>query len=179
MSSSTISRSIIFGRLGADPTFKRIGENAYAVNFRLATDHRFKRNGEEIEHTEWHVVKTVITSNQLPMFKDRLKKGRMVLVEGPRITDAVQREDGSTQYYAAIRAYPEDIVLPDGEPHHREEPQGVEVEGYEIPLRGEHAQQPAPRRPPPPPRREVHRHTERPAGRNASGNNRDALSFDD
>ncbi|OHE80433.1 MAG: hypothetical protein A2X76_10975 [Lysobacterales bacterium GWF1_69_6] len=177
MSSSTISRSIIFGRLGADPTFKRIGDSAVAVNFRLATDHTFKRNGEVIEHTEWHAVKTVITSNQLPMFKDRLKKGRKVLVEGPRITDAVERPDGSTQYYAAIRAYPEDIVLPDGEPHHREDPQALEVEGYEVPLRGEHAPQAASRKPPP--RRAPEKVVERPSGRNATGNNRDALSFDD
>lgn len=175
MSSSTISRSIIFGRLGADPTFKRIGENAIALNFRLATEHTFMRNGEQIEHTEWHTVKTVITASQAPMFKDRLKKGRKVLVEGPRITDVVERDDGSKQYFAAIRAYPEDIVLPDGEPRNRDETHPVEVEGYEAPLRREPAPQPAGRRHTV---RSPEPVTERPAGRNTSGQSRDALSFD-
>jgi single-stranded DNA-binding protein len=172
MSSSTISRTIVFGRLGADPTFKVIGHNAVALNFKLATDHTFMRNGEQTEHTEWHTVKTVITKAQEPMFRDRLKKGRKVLVEGPRITDTVLNTDGSKQFYSAIRAYPEDIVLPDPEARTPNDQMVDEGAGYEAPLRREQAQKPAVTRP-------VSRDAPRaPVHRPVSANVTDALDFD-
>lgn len=137
MSSSTVSRTTVFGRLGADAEFKEIGADAIAVNFRLGTSHRLRRRGEYVDHTEWHAVKVVISAAQRPMWEDRLKRGRKVFVEGPRITDTVTREDGGKEYFAAIRAFPEDVILPDGAPQPRTQqpPESVEDYGSELPPR--------------------------------------------
>ena len=79
-----VNKLILIGRLGADPTMRETKSGNKVVNFSLATQRKFKRQGDdssELEtETQWHRV--VSWGKQAESCAQYLKKGSTVFVEG-------------------------------------------------------------------------------------------------
>jgi len=81
MSSGSVNKVILIGRLGKDPEVKYTPSGAPVAKFSLATDEVFKdRSGEQQKRTEWH---NIVAWNKLAEICGQyLTKGKQVYVEG-------------------------------------------------------------------------------------------------
>jgi len=81
MSSGSVNKVILIGRLGKDPEIKYTPSGAPMAKFSLATDEVFKdRSGEQQKRTEWH---NIVAWNKLAeICGEYLTKGKQVYIEG-------------------------------------------------------------------------------------------------
>jgi len=81
MSSGSVNKVILIGRLGKDPEVKYTPSGAPVAKFTLATDEVFKdRSGEQQKRTEWH---NIVAWNKLAEICGQyLTKGKQVYIEG-------------------------------------------------------------------------------------------------
>jgi single-strand DNA-binding protein len=99
-----MNRTILIGRLGADPQVNYMPDGGMVANMRIATDESYKnQNGEKIARTEWH---RVVTFGKLAeIANDYLKVGRLVCVEGKlrtrKWTDAEKIDRYTTEIVAS------------------------------------------------------------------------------
>ena len=76
-----VNKVILIGNLGKDPELKYLEGNIARVNFSLATTEAYKdKNGNRIEHTEWHNI--VMWRTNAENAEKMLKKGMQIYVEG-------------------------------------------------------------------------------------------------
>lgn len=101
---STLSKTIIVGRLGADPEVKQVGDNTVA-NFSVATNESWGDN----EHTEWHRV--VVWGKAAEACGQYLSKGSLVAVEGTLRTRSWETDDGDTRYVTELKAGPGGVTF--------------------------------------------------------------------
>ena len=97
------NKSVIIGRLGRDPDVRFTGEGKAVANLAVATTETWKdkASGEKQQRTEWHRV--VLFGALAEIARDHLKKGALVLLEGPIRTRKWQK-DGVDQYTTEIHA---------------------------------------------------------------------------
>lgn len=74
------SRTILLGRLGADPEVRTAKSGSKIVGLRLATNRAVKVNEEWIDRTEWHSVS--VFGSLAERVERNLRKGSLILVEG-------------------------------------------------------------------------------------------------
>jgi single-strand DNA-binding protein len=74
-----VNKVILVGNLGKDPELSTVGESQVA-EFSLAVNRTFTSKGEQVEETEWFMVKCWNKLAELVM--QYLVKGRQVYVEG-------------------------------------------------------------------------------------------------
>jgi single-strand DNA-binding protein len=92
----------ILGSIGKDPEVKYLQSGAMVANFSVATNEPYKnKNGELIEHTEWHNITAFGKTAEI--CSDFLQKGTLVYISGKIRTDKYER-DGVTKYYTKIIA---------------------------------------------------------------------------
>lgn len=98
------NKSTIIGRLGTDPEIRYSADQKAIANLRVATTETWKdrQSGERKEKTEWHRV--VLFGKLAETARDHLKKGALVLFEGPSRTRKWQDKDGKDQYTTEIHA---------------------------------------------------------------------------
>lgn len=77
----SLNKILLIGNLGADPEMRIIpGSGKPVVSFNMATNRRYKVEGEVREETEWfHIVAFGRTAE---ICQEYLKKGRQVFVAG-------------------------------------------------------------------------------------------------
>lgn len=94
----------IIGRSGTDPDIRFTQDQKAIANIRVATTEFWKnrQTGERKERTEWHRV--VLFGKLAEIARDHLKKGALVLFEGPSRTRKWQDNDGKDQYTTEIHA---------------------------------------------------------------------------
>jgi len=92
-----MNRHTIIGRLGADPK-ELSGDGA---KFSVATEHRWKKNNEPQEETDWHDVLCFGSMAQFAI--KHVRKGDTVLVEGRSKRRSYEHE-GATKYAVEIVA---------------------------------------------------------------------------
>ncbi len=82
------NKSTIIGRLGTDPEIRYSADQKAIANLRVATTETWKdrQSGERKEKTEWHRV--VLFGKLAETARDYLKKGALVLFEGPSLSFA-------------------------------------------------------------------------------------------
>ena len=97
------NKSVIIGRLGRDPDVRFTGEGKAVANLAVATTESWKdkASGERQQKTEWHRV--VLFGALAEIARDYLKKGALVMLEGPIRTRKWQK-DGVDQYTTEIHA---------------------------------------------------------------------------
>jgi len=80
--SSSLNKVILIGNLGRAVEVRYFGEGKPVANFSLATTVRRKNKttGEFEDETQWHQV--VLYGSQVEWARDKLTKGRTVMVEG-------------------------------------------------------------------------------------------------
>lgn len=100
---SGVNKVILLGNLGADPEIRHLESGSKVANISIATSEAFvNRNGERIEHTEWHKVE--LWDKLAELCEKYLSKGRTVYIEGRIRTNTYQDKDGVTRYDKRIRA---------------------------------------------------------------------------
>ena len=93
------NKAILIGRLGSDPELKELGGTAY-VGIGLATDEKFKKDGQWQKRTEWH---RLAIWGQLAETVNRFaKKGDQLYVEGS-IQTRTYTKDGQEKSVTEIR----------------------------------------------------------------------------
>ena len=98
------NKSTIIGRLGTDPEIRFTADQKAIANLRVATTETWKdrQSGERKEKTEWHRV--VLFGKLAEIARDHLKKGALVLFEGPSRTRKWQDKEGKDQHTTEIHA---------------------------------------------------------------------------
>ncbi len=98
-----INKVILIGRIGKDPetSFMPSG-SSQITKFSLATSEYYTKNGERQETTEWHNI--VLWNKLSEIYKESLKKGLLVYVEGKIKTNKWQDKDGNNRYRTEIWA---------------------------------------------------------------------------
>jgi len=98
------NKSTIIGRLGTDPEIRFTADQKAIANLRVATTESWKdrQTGERKEKTEWHRV--VLFGKLAEIARDHLKKGALVLFEGPSRTRKWQDKEGKDQHTTEIHA---------------------------------------------------------------------------
>ena len=97
------NKSQLIGRLGRDPEIRLTAEGKAIANLAIATTESWKdkSSGERKQRTEWHRV--VLFGALAEIVRDHLKKGALVMLEGPIRTRKWQK-DGVDQYTTEIHA---------------------------------------------------------------------------
>lgn len=97
-----VNRVTLIGRLGKDPVLKHFSNDNTIAEFSLATDDSYKnKEGQKVEHTDWHNVK-IPTTKQAEIAEKYLKKGSLVYVEGKIRYRSYDDKDGNKKYVTEI-----------------------------------------------------------------------------
>ena len=98
----SLNRAIVVGRIGKDPELKYINSGQPVVNFSVATDESYTKDGQKVEQTEWHRIQA--WGKQAEFVGKHMGKGRLVLVEGKLQTRKWQDKQGQDRYTTEIIA---------------------------------------------------------------------------
>jgi single-strand DNA-binding protein len=97
------NKTVLIGRLGADPEIRYTPQQKAIANLSVATTESWRdKSGERQERTEWHRV--VLFGKLAEIASNHLKKGALVLLEGPIRTRKWQNSEGKDQYTTEIHA---------------------------------------------------------------------------
>lgn len=92
---------ILIGNVGASPTVKTLESGVKTANFRVATTERFTdRQGNAINHTEWHNV--VLWRGLAEVADKYVRKGSQVFIEGRIRTREWTDKEGGKRYSTDI-----------------------------------------------------------------------------
>jgi single-strand DNA-binding protein len=96
-----VNKVILVGHLGRDPELRHLEGGLTVARFSLATTEVHKdKNGNRIEHTEWHniVLWRILADNAEKL----LKKGSQIYLEGKLQTRDWQDKDGNKRQTTEI-----------------------------------------------------------------------------
>lgn len=95
----TINKTLVLGRLGADPEIHLTENGKEIVRLSIATNERFTdKNGEKQERTEWHRLVIFREGLIAKVVKPYLKKGSKVFAEGALRTDSFEDKQGVKRF---------------------------------------------------------------------------------
>ncbi|MFC3069723.1 single-stranded DNA-binding protein [Phenylobacterium soli] len=77
----TANRVTLIGRLGTNPEFRTTNNGAKVATFRIATEERWKKDGERKSRTTWHTVETFMQGT-VKFLEAYVQKGDLVEVTG-------------------------------------------------------------------------------------------------
>lgn len=97
---SGVNKVILVGRLGKDPEVKYLEGGIAVAKITLATsENRKNKEGERVEHTEWHNI--TFWRGTAEIAEKYLKKGMQIYVEG-KIRTRSWEKDGVKKYTTEI-----------------------------------------------------------------------------
>jgi single-strand DNA-binding protein len=98
-----LNEAFLIGNIGADPELGTLPSGSPVVNFRVATNRYYKKDGESVKKTEWH---NVVAYDRLAEQVSNLgAKGRLVFVRGEMETVSwTDKNSGETRYKPQIKA---------------------------------------------------------------------------
>jgi single-strand DNA-binding protein len=89
-----LNKVMLIGRLGSDPKSSRAPSGDLVVDFSIAIDESYKKNGERVQKTEW--VSIVVWKKLAEICEQYLTKGKLVYIEGKMQTRKWEDKDGAT-----------------------------------------------------------------------------------
>ncbi|MEY3053174.1 MAG: hypothetical protein RLY31_2959 [Bacteroidota bacterium] len=97
-----LNKVILIGRLGQDPEKRTSDADIPMAKFSIATNETYKKDGEKVEHTEWH---NVVCWRELAQLAERyLHKGMLVYVEGKLVHRDYLDKEGQKRYITEVVA---------------------------------------------------------------------------
>lgn len=103
MSSISVNKVMLLGRLGADPELRFTAEGKPILSFRMATTEAWTdRGGQKQERTEWHRI--VFWKKTATQLAEILHKGGRAFVEGTLRTREWQDRDGNKHTTTEVHA---------------------------------------------------------------------------
>jgi len=98
----SLNKIMLIGNLGADPEVRYTSSGKPVTSFRVATNRRFKLEGELREETEWFQV---VTFGRLAeICSEFLRKGKPVFLEGRLKTRTWTDNDGGKHFRQEVIA---------------------------------------------------------------------------
>jgi len=97
-----LNKAILIGNVGQEPELRYTQSGTAVMTLRIATNERMKKDGEWVDHAEWHSV--VIWGKRAEGLNKFLAKGHQVCVEGRIQTRKWENRDGITKYSTEIVA---------------------------------------------------------------------------
>ncbi|MCM1531234.1 MAG: single-stranded DNA-binding protein [Bacteroides sp.] len=99
---SGVNKVILIGNLGKDPEVYVFDNGSKRARLTLATTEYYRsRQGDRVEHTEWHSV--VLYGGLAEVSEKYLKKGMKIYVEG-RLRTRTWEDKGQKRYYVEVEA---------------------------------------------------------------------------
>ena len=98
----SLNKVLLIGNLGSDPEIRYTQAGKPVANFRVATNLRFKREGELCQETEWFSV--VAFGRLAEVCSEFLKKGKSVFIEGRMRTRNWVDAQGGKHYRTEVIA---------------------------------------------------------------------------
>lgn len=89
----SVNRIILVGNVGSDPDVRRTAAGTPVANLSLATNRRFRRNGEPQERTDWH--RLTFWSNAAEIVEKYVRRGTRLYVDG-RLEYGSYERDGQS-----------------------------------------------------------------------------------
>ncbi len=97
----SLNKIMLIGNLGRDAETRFTANNLSVTNFSLATTYSYKgKDGNWVNETTWH---NITSFNLSDYFKDNLKKGKKIYVEG-----RLQKRDYTDK--EGIKRYSTDVI---------------------------------------------------------------------
>lgn len=90
---------VCVGHLGRDPELRYTPQGTAVASGSIATNRRWKKDGELVEEVEWHNL--VVWGGRGEFFGNYGRKGRLILVQGHIKTDKYEKE-GETKYFTKV-----------------------------------------------------------------------------
>ena len=113
----------LIGNLGADPEVKPLTSGALVATFRLATNERWKVDGQEQSRTDWHTIE--VWGAQAKTCGKFLTKGRLVMVVGSLRTDVWADKENAEIKHSRTKVVAQRVLFLDG-------PDKPELAGEEL-----------------------------------------------
>ncbi len=96
----SLNKVMLIGNLGRDSETRVTSSNVSVTSFSIATENSYKgKDGNWVNETTWH---NIVSWNLSDYFKEVLKKGSKVYVEGRIQTDSYTDKDGIKKYSTKI-----------------------------------------------------------------------------
>jgi len=119
---SSVNKTLLLGRLGADPERRSMPDGTAVCNFTVATSTVSMKSGERKEYTEWH--KCCAFNKAAEVAGEYLKKGSQVFIEGSLRTRKWTDKDGQDKYTTEVVVGR--LVLVGGRPDSSQAPKSVD-----------------------------------------------------
>lgn len=98
-----VNKVFLIGRVGRDPDIRVAPSGTVVANFSIATDRNRKdKDGNWLQETEWHRI--VAFGRLGETARDRIKKGRLVFIEGHIHYNTWEDKEGVKRYNTDIIA---------------------------------------------------------------------------
>lgn len=95
-----VNKVFLLGNLTADPVIKTFPDGSKYATVSVATNERFKKDGNLVEHTEYHnIVGRGQTADVMEKF---VKKGAKVHIEGVLRSRSYKASDNTTRYVTEV-----------------------------------------------------------------------------
>jgi single-strand DNA-binding protein len=112
-----LNRTVLVGRLTADPTLRYTPNGVPVATFTLAVNRPFKTNGEQ----EADFINCVVWRKPAENAANFLKKGSLAGVDGRIQTRNYEGQDGKRVYITEVQAESVQFLEPKGEKKQQEE----------------------------------------------------------
>ena len=96
---ASINKVILVGHLGKSPDNRKLSNDISVTTFPLATTSTLKKDGKNIEETEWHNI--VLWREMADAAARILDKGKLVYIEGKLQTRKFEK-DGILKYTTEV-----------------------------------------------------------------------------
>jgi len=89
----SVNRIILVGNVGSDPDVRRTAAGTPVAHLSLATNRRFRRNGEDQERTDWH--RLTFWARSAETVERYVRRGARLYVEGRLEYESYERDGQS------------------------------------------------------------------------------------
>jgi len=97
-----VNKVILMGHAGKDPEVRHMDNNLTVARFSLATNERWNKDGNWVDHTEWHNI--VVWRDLAERTEKFIRKGSLIYVEGKIRSRSYDDKDGVKRYVTEIIA---------------------------------------------------------------------------
>ena len=87
---------LLTGNLGKDAEVRDFDSGRSVINFSIATDESYTKDGKRVPQTEWHDCQTWRDQQAVLKIAALLKKGSRVEIQGRNLSQKYENKDGQT-----------------------------------------------------------------------------------
>lgn len=105
-----LNKVALIGNLGRDGELRYTQSGQAVMNLSVATNEFYKKDGEQVKHTEWH--RCIVWGERAEKAAPLYTKGKQVYIEGRLRTRQWEDKDGVPRYTTEIMATNHQLLGP-------------------------------------------------------------------